>query len=235
MKRHGYTFIELLSVLVVVSVLAIGLLPVLARNVEQTHEQENARRRQCGSNLKQIALAVMQYAQDFDEKYPLVSTTPGRVSNFAGSGQPFLKAFGWADVTSSYTHSTKVYQCPSDRYAFSNNPKRAGYTDYWLNSNLAGQSFAALDSVAQTVLSGDGDGGSAASTSRYAINKLPRAWLNTPGSPARRHTTGGIYAFADGHVKWLKPERVTTAKTSAVITSRGGTFSIKIDDEAPRK
>ncbi len=63
-KRFAFTLIELLVVIAIIAILAAILFPVFAR------ARENARRSSCQSNLKQIGLGVMQYIQDYDEKYP---------------------------------------------------------------------------------------------------------------------------------------------------------------------
>jgi len=60
-KRHGFTLIELLVVIAIIAILAAILFPVFAR------AREAARRANCISNLRQIALASLMYAQDWDE------------------------------------------------------------------------------------------------------------------------------------------------------------------------
>jgi prepilin-type N-terminal cleavage/methylation domain-containing protein len=60
----GFTLIELLVVIAIIAILAAILFPVFAR------ARENARRASCASNLKQISLGLMQYSQDYDERFP---------------------------------------------------------------------------------------------------------------------------------------------------------------------
>ncbi|MCX7597953.1 MAG: DUF1559 domain-containing protein [Armatimonadetes bacterium] len=63
MKR-GFTLIELLVVIAIIAILAAILFPVFAR------AREKARQASCLSNLKQLALAMLMYAQDYDETFP---------------------------------------------------------------------------------------------------------------------------------------------------------------------
>ena len=59
--RTGFTLIELLVVIAIIAILAAILFPVFAQ------AREKARQTACLSNIKQIALAEMQYSQDYDE------------------------------------------------------------------------------------------------------------------------------------------------------------------------
>ena len=58
--RRGFTLIELLVVIAIIAILAAILFPVFAQ------AREKARQITCVSNQKQIMLAILQYAQDFD-------------------------------------------------------------------------------------------------------------------------------------------------------------------------
>ena len=66
-SRRGnaaFTLIELLVVIAIIAILAAILFPVFAK------AREKARAASCMSNMKQINLALLQYVQDYDEKFP---------------------------------------------------------------------------------------------------------------------------------------------------------------------
>jgi prepilin-type N-terminal cleavage/methylation domain-containing protein/prepilin-type processing-associated H-X9-DG protein len=65
MRRNGFTLIELLVVIAIIAILAAILFPVFAR------AREKARTASCQSNLKQIAMAIHQYADDWDGYGPI--------------------------------------------------------------------------------------------------------------------------------------------------------------------
>jgi prepilin-type N-terminal cleavage/methylation domain-containing protein len=64
MKRQAFTLIELLVVIAIIAILAAILFPVFAQ------AREKARATACLSNMKQLALGLQMYAQDYDEVFP---------------------------------------------------------------------------------------------------------------------------------------------------------------------
>lgn len=96
-KKAGFTLIELLVVIAIIALLAAILFPVFAR------ARENARRTACLSNLKQIGLGLIQYAQDNDERLPAATFD--------------TEAVNWRTAIEPYMKSKTVFKCPSQPIA----------------------------------------------------------------------------------------------------------------------
>src|SRR3712207_4868512 len=70
-ERRGFTLIELLVVIAIIAILAAVLFPVFAQ------AREKARQAACLSNVKQIALGISMYRQDWDGFNPFCGWPPG--------------------------------------------------------------------------------------------------------------------------------------------------------------
>src|SRR6186997_1268291 len=93
-RRRAFTLIELLVVIAIIAILASVLFPVFAR------ARENGRRASCQSNLKQLGIGWMMYAQDYDETTSPFYTAPG--------GGPYLNNSNflyWPDLLQPYVKS----------------------------------------------------------------------------------------------------------------------------------
>ncbi len=212
--RRAFTLIELLVVIAIIAILAAILFPVFAR------AREKARQASCQSNLKQIALAVLMYVQDYDERFPC---TPywecGRPNN--------SNTTRWYAVVQPYVKNAQLFRCPSARAAggwpMPAAPYNAGvnWTDDMLSYGMGrwaectnadpyekpGYPLAQYKYPANTVLSCDSahrdDGASRWEKIAYAAvcgagcNPQNQLEDNT------RHNGGSNIAFIDGHVKFF--------------------------------
>jgi prepilin-type N-terminal cleavage/methylation domain-containing protein/prepilin-type processing-associated H-X9-DG protein len=95
--RRGFTLIELLVVIAIIAILAAILFPVFAR------ARSKARQASCASNLKQIALAMLMYNQDYDSKW--VSC----YDDDEGARPRII----WAQKIAPYVKNDQLFQCPS--------------------------------------------------------------------------------------------------------------------------
>ncbi|RYG75019.1 hypothetical protein EON80_02010 [bacterium] len=158
----------------------------------------------CQSQLKQIMLAMKQYVQDNDSKFPTV--------------EGIAPTYGWADAIQPYLKTSNPFQCPdeiSGQFA-AGEPTKPGYTDYWYNAQMSGKSRAGISPL--TFALGDGNDGKDLTDARYSFKELPDPWRKV-GSPMYRHEEGANLAFIDGHVKWFE---VKSWKNS--VSNGYGTF-----------
>lgn len=198
-QKKAFTLIEILVVIGIIALLAAILFPVLSS------AREKARTTNCASNEHQIALAILQYTQDHGRRFPIDPQDAGDT--------------GWA--TAIDINSLDIFRCPSQT-----DDTSAHATDYWLNFQLMGMHDVRLRYPANTILIGDGD----ARGANYNLAAEPDAasvppiegWDSAAGY-ATRHSGGANYAFADGHVKWLKASSITVEDAAS-----GNNFAFRI-------
>jgi prepilin-type N-terminal cleavage/methylation domain-containing protein/prepilin-type processing-associated H-X9-DG protein len=106
MQRKAFTLIELLVVIAIIAILAAILFPVFAQ------AKAAAKRAADLSNVKQIALALTMYANDYDDRGMLVRQQPPSDQGIGGDAQeivwkdsvlPYIKNGGRSDTGTTNT------------------------------------------------------------------------------------------------------------------------------------
>ena len=198
--RQGFTLIELLVVIAIIAILAAILFPAFAK------ARESARRASCASNLKQIGIAVTQYTQEYDEKYP--ASTMGY--SIAGTG-PFREAT-WDTVIQPYIKSSQVMVCPSDSVSnrithpiYGANTTRS-YTATWqvfgaLDNNNEPLTLAAVPAPTMTVMITERNQQFVGNWTAYSYTDFLRGGTGLGPSIVFRHLETTNMLYCDGHVK----------------------------------
>lgn len=140
--RHAFTLIELLVVIAIIAILAAILFPVFAQ------AREAARASACLSNVKQVSLAILQYLQDYDEKFPVADYSNFDPNTNTKADSPWgvwhYTENGWDHLVYPYIKNAQVFKCPdaSDGPAASNSntsgSDETGGNDYMINKELSG-------------------------------------------------------------------------------------------------
>ena len=225
-SKQAFTLIELLVVIAIIAILAAILFPVFAR------ARENARRSSCQSNLKQIGLGVLQYIQDYDEKYPMTAMMNAATPTFYGG-----RDWGtWMVSTHPYIKSTQVFNCPSGRGMVTSNYSGApgGALTFPIIGNYSANQYIIQDALYSQEVTGTPNSGVAmakvAAPSLLLMvadgagpisggglwriinaNRIgnptmdDNTWTSIAGPAAEtdaRHLGGSNVLFADGHVKF---------------------------------
>ncbi len=201
-RQRGFTLIELLVVIAIIAILAAILFPVFAR------AREKARQTSCLSNAKQLGLAMMMYADDYNERFPAVYVW-------------FPNGY-WAQLISPYVKNRQIFTCPSaptdapvgggSWRGLWSDPLHYGFNLDYLGHASGGHAtrtvaLAQITHPAETILLGENH-----AEWGYAIGN-PSRWLGhapdydndanyTRQMASMAHNEGRNLVYCDGHAKW---------------------------------
>ena len=220
--RTGFTLIELLVVIAIIAILAAILFPVFAK------AREKARQSSCLSNVKQLTLGFMMYAQDYDE-YIRPAYLPNPVHH---------TYWTWYFGVRPYVMNNQIYQCPNGAFDLTtyglyfpdlNYPTERLMVSYGMNYQYLGYSsarytLAEIKRPSECILIGDSGPhlntartGALAEHTQYINCVGPEAPPEFPNSPFieshsvyLRHNDTANVGFVDGHAKAVNRGYVVT-------------------------
>ncbi len=206
-RSKGFTLVELLAVIAIITLLAILMLPTIGRT------KAHARRLQCASNLRHTGLGFHSFLHDHNDALPMQVST-----NSGGTMETLIPAYlDGADFYFSYTHfqslsndleNARVFACPSD-------PARTPTEDFARLSNRNISYFVGANadySLPNSLLAGDRNVAGSASGSV----SLVRLSDSTPAQWTRQlHGLRGNELCADGHVERVNNPAVKLPRRNA--------------------
>ena len=177
LKKQGFTLMELLVVIAIGGLVMALLAPAIASTRKSAHMA------QCINNLRQISLAALMYADDYDEEIP--DTTPNQLARYIDNDDVFVCPAD-TDLTnvSSYTacQTTPNSLRPSD------------------TAGLYSERILYIES--ETISTSQGE--------RANIELVPGGNVED-GAIEFRHNNRTVMVFADGHITSMNVEQFVAA------------------------
>ena len=182
--------IELLVVIAIIAILAALLLPVLAK------AKERAKVIQCNSDLRQIGLAFVMYANDHGGR--IMQRYYGFNSQGVEVGYDEL-LIPYTGIANTLTNNQKIFTCPVQLQT--DYPHQPGYGMNWFYDNV---SLASVTRSSDTILVAETAGAEGTGSHRADRDSTSPGELDS-----ERHTKRANYLFFDGHVQLLNWEQTT--------------------------
>ena len=176
--NNGFTLIELLVVIAIIGILAGILLPVLSR------ARESARKTQCMSNVKQIGMGLIMYANENNESFPSDSAYSGSYPAMRGLNLLY----------DTYVSDNKVFNCTSDTTV-------TGASNAGMSVSTSGGTEAFTST--QSSYGYDRSHTQADDADVALAADRPPATPSATASTANHNSRGQNVVYVDGHVEFV--------------------------------
>ena len=231
-RRSGFTLIELLVVIAIIAILASILFPVFAK------AREKARQSRCVSNIKQLTMAVQQYADDNDEVLP-----PNHV---------YAPSTNYPNAILTYVKDYAVFLCSSHEQRLvlpGATGSLDGFSSYGMNDNLTytangtfdpffdpeqGRALSDIQYPSELILLVENSSFADSNPSVYVPVGSTLAWFDinsatyNPWRSTNRpyghvyplHSGGCVTSFCDGHAKWMPVDKLANPPGGSITDWR---------------
>jgi prepilin-type N-terminal cleavage/methylation domain-containing protein/prepilin-type processing-associated H-X9-DG protein len=226
-KNTGFTLIELLVVIAIIAVLMAILMPALNRAREQ------GRRSTCLSNLKQLTLAWIMYADENDDN--LINGDTGEYGIHQNE-TPWVLADWRSGMTEEakrdailngamwpYVKTLSIYKCPTVNKIVRSGTQEKMFRTYSVSDsmnckdwpNMGAEMYKKrmeIENPAYRIVFLDDGGTITSALGGWTVYVKQEQWWDPP--PVR-HGDGTTFSFADGHSeyhKWRDPRTIEFGK-----------------------
>jgi prepilin-type processing-associated H-X9-DG protein/prepilin-type N-terminal cleavage/methylation domain-containing protein len=215
-RRHAFTLVELLVVIGIIALLISILLPSLSR------AREMGKSIKCLSNLRQLGMATVSYANEHKTYLPYPTTTQGEECLWFNCVDPYLQklspANGRTGVAANREYSPFKQCVVYDEFeggintSGAQNKLKEYARTYKMNSHLRHNNPASQMKVTElreptaVVLYGDGmslDQGGPVDDQWESGQFSFELDDKTQAGPALRHLKGANISFCDGHAEFV--------------------------------
>jgi prepilin-type N-terminal cleavage/methylation domain-containing protein len=205
--KQAFTLIELLVVLAIATILLFMLAPV-------TERSRPAKRPVCMSNLRQISIGFMIYAEDHRDAFPWQTSPTNSESQMLNLG---LTAADYFASLTNYQRQPKIYLCPTDERGIVAPTNFHGFSDSNLSYFVSLNASINLVSTNITNLLLSGDRHLSWNTSQakpgllLVTNFSAMSWTKELHWVKNQKETVGVLAFVDGHVESVQAGKLPAA------------------------